>query len=278
MRKPCTGLDLLVHGHVQGMDRFRPSADVLIARVVVCEIGEFYRDIMRKIRETTVEVPEHFPLLHAPPEHVACCLQMAQIGLQRGQEGFERGVLLKAEQPMQGRFSRCCHGRLLKRMRIEGRLPATVVSQVQVPERGPPRQRLPPSPDLHEPIGLFRVLHSGQQLLCLTMNTIHELLIGIDNPVTLQDGFSQPAQDTSFDGAKPQSVDQQSRGLPDDFVLEDEMVWLEGMVSKVRFQLEERMEPFAVAGKDGRAVAEYGEGGFFPCLVVMACVSCDDTR
>jgi hypothetical protein len=42
--KPCTGLDLLVHGHVQGMDRFRPSADVLIARCVVVEIGEFYRD------------------------------------------------------------------------------------------------------------------------------------------------------------------------------------------------------------------------------------------
>ena len=39
--KPCTGLDLLVHGNVQGMDRFRPSANVLIARVVVCEIGEF---------------------------------------------------------------------------------------------------------------------------------------------------------------------------------------------------------------------------------------------
>src|SRR5262245_15240306 len=40
--KPCTGLYLLVHGHVQGMDRFRPSADVLIARFVVVEIGEFY--------------------------------------------------------------------------------------------------------------------------------------------------------------------------------------------------------------------------------------------
>jgi hypothetical protein len=95
--KPCTGLDLLVHGHVQGMDRFRPSADVLIARVVVCEIGEFDCDIMREIWETMVEIPEHFPLLHAPPEHVACGLQMAQIGFKRGQEGCERGVLLKAE-------------------------------------------------------------------------------------------------------------------------------------------------------------------------------------
>src|SRR5215831_3926100 len=70
--KTCTGLDLLVHGHVQGMDRFRPSADVLIARCVVVEIGEFYRDIMRKIRETAVEMPEHLPLLHAPTEHVSC--------------------------------------------------------------------------------------------------------------------------------------------------------------------------------------------------------------
>jgi len=34
------------------------------------------------------------------------------------------------------------------------------------------------------------------------------------------------------------------------------------MVGKVRFQLEERMKPFAMAGKDGRAVVEDGEGGF----------------
>ena len=70
--KPGTGLDLLVHGHVQGMDRFRPSADVLIACCVVCEIGEFYRDIMRELWETAVEMPEHLPLLHAPTEHVSC--------------------------------------------------------------------------------------------------------------------------------------------------------------------------------------------------------------
>src|SRR5919204_721573 len=99
---------------------------------------------MRELWETAVEGPEHLPLLHAPPEHVAFCLQMAQIVLKRGQEGFERGVLLQAEQPMQGRFSRYCHGILLKSMRIEGRLPATAVSQVQVQERGPPWQRLPP--------------------------------------------------------------------------------------------------------------------------------------
>ena len=79
-------MDLLVHGHVQGMDRFCPSADVLIARVVVVEIGEFDRDIMRELWETAVEIPEHLPLLHAPPEHVACCLQMAQIGLKRGRK------------------------------------------------------------------------------------------------------------------------------------------------------------------------------------------------
>ena len=125
-------MSLLVHGHVQGMDRFRPSADVLIACFVVVEIGECYRDRMGAIWETAVEVPEHLPLLHAPPEHGACCVQMAQIGLKRGQEGCERGVLLKADQPMQGHFARCGHGRLLKRMRIEGCLPATVFSQVQV--------------------------------------------------------------------------------------------------------------------------------------------------
>src|SRR5438552_18721686 len=104
------------------MDRFCPSADVLIARVV-CEIGECYRDRMREIWETAVAIPAHFPLLHAPPEHVSCCLQVARIVPKRGQECFERDVLLQAEQPMQGRFSRWCHGILLKSMRIEGRLP-----------------------------------------------------------------------------------------------------------------------------------------------------------
>src|SRR5215472_4878867 len=52
--KPCTGLDLLIHGHVQGMDRFRPSADVLIARCVVVEIGEFYRYVICEIWEIAV--------------------------------------------------------------------------------------------------------------------------------------------------------------------------------------------------------------------------------
>jgi hypothetical protein len=69
--------------------------------------------------------------------------------------------------------------------------------------------------------------------------------------VTLQDGFSQPAQDASLDYMKSHPEDEQRRSLPDDFVLEDEMVWLEGMVGKVIFQLKEWMQPFAVAGKDG---------------------------
>src|SRR2546425_5463343 len=43
------------------------------------------------------------------------------------------------------------------------------------------------------------------------------------------------------------------------------MCWLDGMVSQVLFKLEERMEPFAVAGKDGRAFMQYGEGGFLLC-------------
>jgi hypothetical protein len=31
-------------------------------------------------------------------------------------------------------------------------------------------------------------------------------------------------------------VDEQRRSFPDDFVLEDELVWLEGMCGKVRFE------------------------------------------
>ena len=68
-----------------------------------------------------------------------------------------------------------------------------------------------------------------------------------------------------MDGAKPQPEDQQSRSLPDNFILEDKMVWLEGMVGKVLFQLEERMEPFAVAGKDRCPFMQDGEGGGLLC-------------
>src|SRR5262249_32951056 len=73
------------------------------------------------------------------------------------------------------------------------------------------------------------------------------------------------AQDTRFDDAKPQPVDQQRRSLPDDFVLEDKVLWLDDMLSKVIFQLEERMQPFAITCEYGRAVAEDGEGGFLIC-------------
>src|SRR5215510_16259786 len=93
------------------------------------------------------------------------------------------------------------------------------------------------SPDFHELIGLFRVFHGGQQLLRLTMNAINELLVAVGDPVAIQDGFSQPAQDTSFDDAKPQPVDQQSSGFPDDFIPEEEVLWLEGMFGKIIFQL-----------------------------------------
>jgi hypothetical protein len=64
------------------------------------------------------------------------------------------------------------------------------------------------------------------------------------------------------DDAKPEPVDQQSRRLPNNFILENKISWLDGMVGKVRFQLEERMEPFATACEYGRSIAEYGEGGF----------------
>src|SRR6266700_2737965 len=130
----------------------------------------------------------------------------------------------------------------------------------EVWDRGQPWQRLPPSPGLHELIGRFRVFHCGQQFLRLTMNTLHQLLVGIGNAVTLQDRFSSPAQGASLDGAKPEPVDEQGSSLPDDFVLEEELGWLEGMFSEIRFQLEERMEPFAVAGEDGRSILQDGEG------------------
>ena len=77
----------------------------------------------------------------------------------------------------------------------------------------------------------------------------------------MQDCLSQPAQYTSFDDAKPKPVDQQGSSLPDDFVLENEIFWLDGMVGKIRFQLQERIEPVAAARKDGRALMPHSEGG-----------------
>ena len=124
---------------------------------------------------------------------------------------------------------------------------------------------LPSGPDFHELIGFFRDLHGGQQLLRLTMNAIYQQLVGIGDPVTLQDRFSQLTQHTSFDGAKSEPMDQQGSGFPDDCILEDEVLWLEGTFGKVRFQLEERMQPFAKTREDGRAIAEDGEGGFVLC-------------
>ena len=94
------------------------------------------------------------------------------------------------------------------------------------------------SPDFHELIGLFRVLHCGQQLLRLTMNAINELFIAVGYPVTLQDRFSQPAQNASLDRMKSHAEDEQGRSLPNNFVLEDKIFWLEGMFSEIRFQLQ----------------------------------------
>src|SRR5215475_4255292 len=124
------------------------------------------------------------------------------------------------------------------------------------PTPDPRHKGLSSSPDFHELIGLFRVFHGGQQLLRLTMNAINELLVAVGDPVAIQDGFSQPAQDTSFDDAKPQPVDQQSSGLPNDFILENKIFWLDGMFGKVIFQLEERMQPFVITCEYGCAVAE----------------------
>jgi hypothetical protein len=64
---------------------------------------------------------------------------------------------------------------------------------------------------------------------------------------------------------KSHPVDQQSSGFPDNFILEDELVWLDGMFGQVIFQLEEGMKPFAMARKDGRAVMEYDESGCLRC-------------
>ncbi len=79
-------------------------------------------------------------------------------------------------------------------------------SQVEVWDKCQPRQILSPNTHLEESIGLFRILHCGQQFLCLTMDTIYQLLIGIGYPVTLQDRFSQPAHHTSLDGTKLEAV------------------------------------------------------------------------
>jgi hypothetical protein len=95
------------------------------------------------------------------------------------------------------------------------------------------------SPNFRELIGLFRIFHLSQEILRLTMNAINELLAAVGDPIAVQDDCSHPTQHASFDGAKPQPMDQQSSGFPDDFILEEEVLWLEGMFGKVLFQLEE---------------------------------------
>ena len=50
-----------------------------------------------------------------------------------------------------------------------------------------------------------------------------------------------------MDGAKPQPVDQQGSGFPDDFILEDQILRLDEMFNEIRFQLEKRMKPVAIA-------------------------------
>jgi len=50
---------------------------------------------------------------------------------------------------------------VIQAFEMRGQLPAIGELRVEVQDRGPPRQRLPPSPDFHELIGLLRLLHNG---------------------------------------------------------------------------------------------------------------------
>jgi len=53
------------------------------------------------------------------------------------------------------------------------------------------------------------------------------------------------------------------RVRPQGVLFKEEFGWLEGMVSKIRFQLQEWIEPVAVTCENGRSVVEYSEGSFF---------------
>src|SRR6266852_3917733 len=55
------------------------------------------------------------------------------------------------------------------------------------------------------------------------------------------------------------------RVRPQGVLFKEEFGWLEGMVSKIRFQLQEWIEPVAVAGKDRRPFVQDGEGGCLLC-------------
>jgi hypothetical protein len=66
---------------------------------------------------------------------------------------------------------------------------------------------LSPSPYFQQLIGSFGLLHLSQEFFCLAVNSIHDLLRGIGNPVALQNGLSQLAENASLDGTEPQSMD-----------------------------------------------------------------------
>jgi hypothetical protein len=121
------------------------------------------------------------------------------------------------------------------------------------------------SPYLDEAIGILRRLHLRQQFLRLTLDTLHQQLVALGDPVALQNGFSQPAQYASFDSTKPQPVDQQGSGLPDDVILEDEVLWLAGLFRTGLFQREEWRQPLAQTREAGRALMQDGAGGGLPC-------------
>src|SRR4029450_9876781 len=125
------------------------------------------------------------------------------------------------------------------------------------------------SSDFHEPIRLFRIFHLGQDFLRLTMDAVHQLLIGIGDLVTVENGFSQSAQYASRDRTKPQPGNKQGSRLPDDFVLEDKTLWLDRVFGEIRFQLQKRIEPVAVTGKYGRFFMQHDESGFFLCQHVF---------
>jgi hypothetical protein len=94
------------------------------------------------------------------------------------------------------------------------------------------------------------------------MDAVYQWLIGIGDLVTVENGFSSSAQYASRDRTKPQPGDQQGRRLPNDFVLEDKTLWLDGVFGETRFQLQKRIEPVAVTGKYGRFFMQHNESRF----------------
>jgi hypothetical protein len=76
------------------------------------------------------------------------------------------------------------------------------------------------SPGLYETVYFFRIVHAGELCFCLTVDARHELRVDIDDLMTLENGLSKAAQDTGFDGAKPQAVNQRHRCLANDRILQ----------------------------------------------------------